>query len=193
MTLITPTTAGFEWRDIRRALKDCIALIAPDATVHSEWKLELEPQSSLGKVTPLMKGIGAHADFVHCWIIGLQQEAENTTDRVNNTIGGSTVDYDLSFAVWGFFDYKSWRVQFATSDVVADNASEQNATDFAESETRKLLAVLRANPTLGLNTGRVRYVYPLEIETMDTHPFSNGKTLIVVQTTVRVRVRESYA
>jgi len=193
MALNNPNLAGFEWRDARRGLKDCIELIAPNATVESEWKLEFDPATGLGRVTPQMKGKNGHAAFVHSWFIGFMGTTPITTNGVENTIGGMTVDYIANFAVWGFFDYLSWRVEFGTNTPITDGSANKNATAFAEAETRALMAVLRANPTLGLNTGRIRHAYPLEIENSDTHPYSDGKVLIVVMTKVGLRIRESFA
>jgi hypothetical protein len=192
--LVSPNLEGFEWKDVRLALKAAIEKVCPDANVQSEWKLEFDPQTSIGKyVGAIMNGKNTHSSFVHSWHIGLSQETPLTNESGNETtIGGGTVEYDLTFALWGLFDYKSWRVKFGTTQVVGDNSSEQNATAFSEHEVRAIKAVLRVNPTIGLNTGRVRGAYPLALENSDNHPFSNGNQIIVAQTSVRVRVRESF-
>lgn len=194
MTLIAPNLTGFSWKDVRAALADCIRLADPLATVHREWKLEFDPPSGLGRATALMNGVGDHATFAHCWMIGLASQRENTNEAgVPNTVGGATADYNLTFATWGFFDYGSWRTRAFSQVAIADDSAELNVTDFAEAATRAITAVLRVNPQLGLNSGRVRYAYPPELENADSHAFAGGKNLIVIQNSITVRVRESFA
>jgi hypothetical protein len=194
MPLIIPNLVGFDWRDVRLALKASVEAIAPDANVHAEWKLEFDPNSSLGKVTGGMKGKNTHSTFVHSFMMGLTGEREvGNESGTFATVGGGTCDYILTFALWGFYDYKSWRVRFGSSEVVADNSVEKNATAFAEHERRALKAMFRMNPTLGSEAGRIRYVFPPVLENMDNAPFSNGEKILVVQNSVDVRVRESFA
>lgn len=194
MALLIPNVSGFNISDVRAALKTVLEAAAPKATVHKEWKLEVDPVSSLGKTTGGMNGKEDHGSFVHSFMIGLSDDTENAGEGgTYATVGGGTSDYNLTFAVWGFFDYKSWRVAFGTNTVVADASPEKNAVAFAEDEWRKYKAYCRLNPTLDLASGRVRYVFPPRLESLDKHPFSNGKEILVLQSTLIVRVRESYA
>lgn len=192
--LVQPNLDGFEWRDVRFALKAAIELIAPKARVHTEWKLDFDPNTSLGKVSAGMNGVDTHSGFVHSFMMGLTGEDEVRSDGGTfATIGGGTCDYILTFALWGFYDYKSWRVAFGESTAIADNSVERNATAFAEYERRALKGVVRMNPTLGSDSGRIRYVFPPVLENMDNAPFSNGHKILIVQNSVQVRVRESFA
>lgn len=194
MALIIPNLTGFEWRDVRLLLKAAIEAIAPNANVSPEWKLEFDPTSQLGKVTGGMKGKNAHSSFVHSYMIGLTGENQITGDNgTYSTVGGGTSDYILTFAVWGFFDYKSWRVKFGTSTAIDDDSVERNATAFAEYERRAFEGVCRMNPNLNDPSGRIRYVFPPVLDNMDNAPFSNGAKVLIVQNTVQVRVRESFA
>lgn len=189
--IIIPTVGQFEYRSVRQGIARLLSAAAPLASVHEEWKLEFDPASSLGKVTALLMGVGAHEDFVHSWMIGLENEQPITGEGGDDRyIGGSTSEYLLTFAVWGFFDYKGWRATFNDGAILATGAAE-NATAAAENEARRIKAFVRANPSLTLADNRAT-AQPFGVNNMDIHGFSAGNQIIVVQGSLRVRVRESF-
>lgn len=192
MTIVTPTmTNGFNWKQARTNLAALLTAAAPLAKVHAEWKLEFDPATSLGKITALLKGLTDHENIVHSWMIGLAGVEPITGESGDDTyIGGVTSEYYLDFAVWGFFDYKGWLSNIAGTGL-ADSESE-NAVQAAENESRRVLAYVRANPSLA-DSGASAIAQPFRVENQDIQGFSGGSLVFVVQGALRVRVRESFA
>lgn len=198
MALTVPTTSGFEIKYVRKAIRALVQAAAPLASVHAEWKLEFDGEN-IPRSTNNLKGIGDHSEFVHSWMIGLANETPITTeDGVDRYVGGRTSEYILGFAVWGFFEYKGWRGQFIDgAEIAPDSADpeadeEGNATAFAEKEHRAIKAFVRANPRLDLTTRGIE-ARPFALDNADVHGFSNGNRILVMQGSLNVKIKESFA
>lgn len=196
MALVQPDLDGFQIKHVRKALRLLILAAAPQATVHVEWKLEFDT-AGLGKITNNLKGQGDHAEFVHCWMIGLENETPETVNGVDRYGGKSKSIYVLSFAVWGFFEYRGWRSQFGDGTAVAETdendptaIEDENTTDFAEREHRSIKGFIRKNPRLDLEYNI--QAMPFAVSNQDVYGFSGGQKVLVLQGSQSVRVKENF-
>jgi len=165
-----------EWKDVREAVAAVIALVCPNARIHSEWVLEFDTSTGLGRTTTLLRAeSGPDAGKVHAWIVGFNSIALERGDTGDfEYVGGAKFHYDLMLDVWGFFDY----------------AGLENAWTMAETEARLIVAAIFRNLTLGTENKFIVRAEPPDFQQGDVVPFSEGENLIVMQGLMRVRILE---
>lgn len=200
MALNVPVLNRFEIKFVRKAVRDLITAAAPLATVHRDWRLELN--DGIGRYTNDLKGKGDHSGLAHCWMIGVSSEVPITTDTGHDRyVGGYTSEYILNLAVWGFFEWAGWQTVFgndpqavAPDSAAPDAVEDSNAIGFSEKEHRAIKGYVRANPNLDLTfVGGNVSAFPFRIDDANIHNFSNKKRVLVLQGSLPVRVKESFA
>jgi hypothetical protein len=166
-----------EWQTVREAVAALIAIVCPNARVHSEWVLEFDPETGLGKITSLLRpAAGPDATKVHAWLVGFTAAAlERGPSGDFEYIGGAKYNYWLTLDVWGFFDY----------------TGIENSWPKAEQEARLITASIYRNMTLGIENPFIRRAEPPEWAQGDIVPFSDGQNVIVMQGQMRVLIEES--
>jgi hypothetical protein len=166
-----------EWETAMDAVAAVIAIVCPNARVHSEWVLEFDPQTGLGKITSLLRPeSGPDSGKVHAWLVGFGSVSlERGTSGDFEYIGGAKFHYWLTLDVWGFFDY----------------AGLENSWAVAQQEARLVTAMIYRNMTLGIENPFISRAEPPEWAQGDVVPFSDGENLIVMQGQMRILIEES--
>lgn len=182
--IVIPRPPALPFYRVREAIARLIRAVAPAARVNDEWLLKFDLTASVAPIT--VQTVEDAADprdlsHVHSWMVGV--DAIDYVRLENGQVmqvGGGEYDYNVTFAVWGFFDYQLAR------EINGQQVSSQRV---AEEEVDLVAAVVAANQTLALDddTG-LRSVGVLSFSPLDVVSFSDGVDVHVAQGSMVVRI-----
>ena len=171
-TIVVPTvTQGLVFSDLRKAIRDCIKLVAPDAVVYSSWPLKFD----IGKTVNLLRS-QADGNKVHAWIIDV-----NRAEVDDKKAGGYQLEWILNVRIWGFVGYE------ATHD--------DSVQSTIEDEVRAITQVLHVNRKhLGLDdTSALKEVGLVVWDNIEVNAFGSGEDVHVAQGNLEIRLSENFS
>jgi hypothetical protein len=182
--VLIPLEAAADWDVVRVAAMRVVRTLAPRARCHDDWPLGFDIGKSVAPITVRPEDVAVESNQdvgkVHSWMIGLERAVPvRNANGDPPVIGGGELEYDVTFALWGYFQ---------TTLSLPDGRLAQ---DIAEREAAFVGVGLWMNHRLAMDPPQVEgvsKVFPVEFGDMDKHPFSDGVDVFVPQGSLTVRV-----
>jgi hypothetical protein len=157
-----------DWLLLRQGLRRLIEHVAPKAKVFERWPLKFDA----GQTAELLKS-PADGGRIHSWIIGIHRAIP-----LENAIGGSALNWDLTVRIWGFIGYEHG----------IDSENPQNEIELEAKRVTQIIYLNREHLTLD-NTQALHKVGLLEFRDIDAQGFGRDD-IIVAQGELKIRLNE---
>lgn len=158
-----------DWDTLRKALRTCILLVAPNARVYSSWPLKYDIKQTINLLQSQSDN-----NKVHCWMISISE-----TDPEAPKAGGYYLEWEINVRIWGFVGY-GFTHDDATQSIIED-------------EVKKITQVLYLNQKhLGMDISEGLEVGLLKFNDIDVHAFGSGADVHVAQGNMKITIREQF-